>query len=181
MGYYVESMDCSMFLSKDHFDDVYKKMCELNDYDDLKRGGRGPDADWDKSQDRYNPNKWFSWMPHNYPEITENIFDVLQLVGFDWTLDADGNMTNLFYPMNKTGNEDYFLSCFAGFIEDDSCILFKGEEYDDYYRFTFRDGVMVKEQGVINLEFKDPETYNFGKMHSRDVYLADYAKSLGIR
>jgi hypothetical protein len=39
MGYYIGTEDVNIFLDKKHFDDVYKRMCEINDYDDLKRGG----------------------------------------------------------------------------------------------------------------------------------------------
>lgn len=180
MGYYVESIDSSFFLHRDHFEDVYKKMCELNNYDELKRGGCGPNAEWDKTKDKYNPNKWFSWMPHDYPDTTEYLFDVLNLIGFDWKLDDDGNMIDLYYPQNKTGNEDYFLSCFAGYVKDSSFIVFKGEEYEDYYRFIFKNGKMYREEGVISIKFGNPELYKFGKPSARDIYLANYSKSLGL-
>jgi serine/threonine protein kinase len=108
MGYFVGTEEVNIFLDKKHFEDVYKKMCELNDYDDLKRGGQFGSNDDPVEGDKYNRNKWFSWMPYNYPETCPDMESILQALGIEFTLDDNGNLTNLGY-WDKTGSEDYFL------------------------------------------------------------------------
>jgi hypothetical protein len=171
MGYYVRTIDSKIFLDKKHFDDVYKKLCELNDYDELKRGGSYGSNEDNNSNERYNKSKWFSWMDYNYPETCKDMHAVLTQVGFNCEYDDDGNLVMLDYEENKTGNEDYFLSCLAGFIEDGSYLTFKGEEDDDYYRFTFQDGYMYHERGRIEFVWENPSQYEFGKLSAEDAYI----------
>lgn len=171
MGYYVRTIDSKIFLDKKHFDDVYKKLCQLNDYDELKRGGSFGSNEDSNSNDRYNRSKWFSWMDYNYPETCKDMHEVLTQVGFNCEYDDDGNLVMLDYDENKTGNEDYFLCCLAGFIEDGSYLIFKGEEDDDYYRFTFQDGYMYHERGKIEIVWENPSQYEFGKLSSEDAYI----------
>ena len=170
MGYYVETTEVNIFLDKKYFDDVYKKMCELNDYDELKRGGTFPTNN--NYEGRYNPNKWFSWMAYNYPETCKDMFEILTAVGFDYSIDEDGNLNNIRYEYNKTGNEDYFLSCFAGYVPSGSFICFKGEENEDYFRYYFTDDKMIYQRAAISIDYYDVDTYNFGQMSSVDAALA---------
>lgn len=174
MGYYTSIIDCNFFLDKIHFNDVYQKMCELNDYHDLKRGGSfGSNQDADPNE-RYPKDKWFSWMDYNYPETCKDIFDILDQIGLEYTVE-DGNIVNLSY-YNKTGNEDYFLNCFAGFVPDGNFITFKGEEDDDYYKFVFEDGKMARYDGSINIDWFKHEVYEIGKPTQADKAAAEWVK-----
>lgn len=134
MGYYVQTIDSNILIKKEDFVSIYNKMCELNDHDELKRGGGGS---LDESyKGKYNPTKWFSWMDFNYPETCPDLQHILMQIGFEISYDSDGNIVDLSYD-NKTGNEEYFLACFAGFVPDGSYIEFLGEETNDYYRFYY--------------------------------------------
>lgn len=170
MGYYVNIIDQEFFLDKKHFDDVYQKMCLLNDFHELKRGGSyGGNEDVDKTS-RYPKNKWFSWMEHNYPETCENLQEILHQIGFDLKYDEDGNLVRMWYD-NKTGNEDYFLCCFAGFVKDESYITFQGED-GPQWRYFFKDGKMYLQNGLVEISFEeDGEVYEFGKMSKADCDL----------
>lgn len=173
MGYYTNLIECDFFLDKKHFDDVYQEMCKLNDYHDLKRGGSyGANTDPDPNE-RYPKNRWFSWMDYNYPETCKDMFEILQQIGFDITLDNDGNLVNLGY-YNKTGNEDYFLSCFAGFVRDGSYITFKGEEEEDYYKFVFENGKMSRYESTVVIHWNHYETYDFGHLSKSDAIAAEW-------
>lgn len=168
MGYYVSTIDNDFFLDKDHFDDVYKKMCELNDYNDLKRGGSyGSNQDIDTT-DRYPKNRWFSWMEYNYPEIYKDLFGILQSLGFEYSLDEQGNMNGISYPYNKTGNEEYFLCCFAGFVKDGSYLEFEGEDYS-HWKYVFKNGKMIRYDGETIIKYEDAEVYEFGKPTQADI------------
>ena len=83
MGYYVNIEDTDFFLDKKHFEDVYKKMCELNNYDALKRGGSfGSNNDLVEGE-KWNRNAWFSWMEYNYPDIYSDMNSILIALGFE--------------------------------------------------------------------------------------------------
>ena len=179
MGYFVGTEEVNIFLDKKHFEDVYKKMCELNDYDDLKRGGQFGGNNDPIEGDKYNRNKWFSWMSYNYPETCPDMESILQELGIEFTLDDDGNLTYLGY-WDKTGSEDYFFSCFAGFVKDDSYICMKGEESEDYYRYMFKGGKMYLQRAevIINYDQEDEEVYEFGKMSVSDAKMAEWRRKL---
>lgn len=171
MGYYTNLIDSKIFVKKEDFPKVYEKMCELNNYDELKRGGSFGKTDDQPS--KWNPNKWFSWMDYNYPDTLNTMEEILQQVGFELTFDKEGNLTGLGY-YNKTGNEDYFLSCFAAYVENDSYVKFKGEEDFDWYRFVFNNGKMTKQVGDVTVKWEDQHTYEFGKMSADDEQMAKW-------
>lgn len=171
MGYYVKTIDSDIFLDKVHFDAAYKKLCELNDYDELKRGGSfGGNTD-QNPEDKYNRSKWFSWMDYNYPETCPDMQSVLNQAGFNCAYDENGNLIDLVYDENKTGNEDYFLCALAPFMKDGSFITFKGEEDDDYYRFRYQDGYMYHEKGYVVIDWDNQSKYEFGKLSEADAFI----------
>ena len=177
MGYYTSITETDIFLDKKHFDAVYKKMCELNDYDDLKSGGSFGANNDPKEGERYNSTKWFAWMEYNYPEIYPDMKSILIALGFDLDFDIDGNLVGLGY-YDKTGAEDYFLQCFAGYVNDGNYIQWKGEEDNDYYKYTFENGKMFYRKGLMSVSYDEyePEEYVFGQMSSSDLAAAEWTK-----
>ena len=167
MGYYVYTTDSNFFLDKKHFQSVYEKMCKLNDFDELKRGGMFGSNNDPVPGEKYNRNSWFSWMPHDYPETMPDMQTILMELGFDLVFDTDGNLTDLSYS-NKVGNEDYFLNCFAGFVNDGSYIQFRGEESEDVYRYYFSKGKMIMQRALIKYEWQEGEEYTFGELSADD-------------
>lgn len=181
MGYYVTLEESNIFIDKKHFDAIYQKMCDLNDFHELKRGGSFGGNNDNIEGERYPRDKWFSWMEHNYPETCNNMFDILQELGFEWDLDENGNLINLSY-YNKTGNEEYFLQCFAGYTRDGDYLSYKGEENDDYFRFVFFEGVMSRWHGIVKITWEPAEVYEFGKLTEADakakIWAEEYKKKL---
>ena len=167
MGYYTSITDSVLLVKQEDFDKVYQKMCELNDYHDLKRGGSFGSNNDNVEGERYPRDKWFSWMDYNYPETCKDLSMILGQIGFDIHYNEDGNLVGLSY-CNKTGNEDYFLSCFAGFTPSGSFIEFKGESDDDFYRFLFDKDVMIKQQAEVIINYDGGEAYEFGKLSQAD-------------
>jgi hypothetical protein len=172
MGYYTTLIDSNLLVKKEDFQSIYEKMCELNNYDELKRGGGFGQLE-EQGESKWNPNKWFSWMPYNYPELYFTMQEVLEQVGFELSFNEDGDLINIAY-YNKTGNEDYFLSCFAGYVKDGTFIEFKGEEDTDYYRYVFKDGKMILEEGIVSIKWEHSHTYEFGKMSAEDQKMAEW-------
>lgn len=165
MGYYVSTVDTNIFLDKKYFKHVYEKMCALNDFDELKRGGCYGGTS--EQTGKYNPNKWFSWMDYNYPETCLTMSDILHQIGFDLSFDDDGNLIGLSYD-NKTGNEEYFLACFAPFMRDKSYIEFRGEDADDLYRFYYVNDKCYLQRAQVSYNYEYSEELQFAKMTESD-------------
>ena len=141
MGYYINTTSEQDFLlPKENFDAAYKAMCELNKHDDLKRGGTGAFG----SEDR---QVWFSWMHENYPEVCEDLFEIFDHLGFDYTKDGDGNIDSLSYD-NKQGAEEVFLAAIAPFVKDGSFMTWRGED-GELWRYLYRDGRLKTVPAVI--------------------------------
>jgi len=151
MGYFVNTTDCNLFVSKDNFDAAYKAMCALNDRDDLKHGGSyggdGVDADSPRPEGMtYHPAKWFSWMPANYPEVCKDFESILKEMGFDCEFDAEGNLVRVIYD-NKIGSEGHFFEAIAPFIKDGSWIEWRGEDGAEW-RWFFTGGTVVEQSAT---------------------------------
>lgn len=149
MGYYVETIGCEFLLKKENFQKAYQAMCELNNHDDLKRGGKFPsEENW---EGKYNPNKWFSWMPYNYPETTMTMEEILNLLGFEnLSYNDNGDLVYLSY-YSKIGDEEEFFRAIAPLIEDGSYIDWRGED-GEYLRWYFSDGQMTFKNGHITFD-----------------------------
>lgn len=154
MGYYVNTEDVNILIKKEDFDAIYKLMCELNDHDELKRGGSFGGNNDKQEGDRYSRNKWFSWMDWNYPDTCSNLQEVLMQLGFEISYSDDGDINGLYYG-NKTGNEEYFLACLAGYTPDGSYIEFSGEEANDYYRFLYIDGKCIFQRANVIIDYEN--------------------------
>ena len=120
MGYYVNISASNIKIKAENKQAAYDAVCAINDpkYNHLKNGGsHGPDG----------RTYWYSWMPENYPEQTETLEDVLELLGFELGYDMDGSIIELGYD-NKTGNEDVFFLAMAPYVEAGSYIMWRGED-----------------------------------------------------
>lgn len=179
MGYYVDTYDVNIFIKKEDFDAIYKRMCELNDHDELKRGGSYGGNNDKQDGDRYSRNKWFSWMDWNYPETCSNLPEILGQIGFEIYYE-DGNIVGLSYS-SKTGNEDYFLACFAGFVPDGSYIAFRGEEQEHNYRYYYADNKCFYQVAKVIIDFSGyEEEMVVGQMTDADkahaIWLEEWRK-----
>jgi hypothetical protein len=146
MGYYVEIVDGAVVIPKDKLSAAYRALVELNDHDELKIGGQKPEVLWDKAKDRWNPNRWFSWMPYDYPDKLKNAKDVLDAVGFDCLIDNYGSLVISYYN-SKTGCEREFLNAIAPFVNPGCYLDWEGEERERWCNKF--DGKTMKTVGII--------------------------------
>lgn len=172
MGYYTTIIDHDIYLKNNLFKMAYERMCELNKYDELKRGGGFGQLE-EQGESKWNPNKWFSWMPYNYPDVYSTMEEILQAVGFELHLNEEGDLIGMEYD-NKTGNEDYFLCCLAGLVKDGSYLEFKGEGDTDYYRYSFKNGQMSLWQGTVKIDWGKIDTYELNKISHEDKMLQEW-------
>lgn len=146
MGYYVETIEVNFTIPSSNLDDAYKAMCELNQHNELKSGGRHPSEDKDGPHD----GVWFSWMHWNYDEVYETAKEILEALGFELYEDENGDLSISYYN-SKIGNENHFLNAIAPYVADSSYIEWRGED-GSMWRSFFTDGKMVEQTAVITWE-----------------------------
>jgi hypothetical protein len=158
MGYYVTLTDTNAVLPKDNLLNAYRRLCALNERNDLKRGGRlgSPDVPLHGA----HPDTWFSWMDWNYPDVHPDAEAILRAVGFNFYTDYNGNLVFTGYH-NKTGCEQVFVDAISQYLasSDDRPVQFvwTGEDnavwrqvrYDD--TFVVEAGRLVFEQETISV------------------------------
>lgn len=140
MGYYVTNMAGCIEIPNEKLDDAYAALVALNDRDDLKNGGVYPGNDWDKDKDRWNPNKWFSWMPYNWPDKCKTVAAVFKEMGFMDVEECDGYLSISGYD-DKTGAEEEFCRALAPFVKDGCFLDWVGEDHA-MWRWKFNNGEM---------------------------------------
>lgn len=153
MGYYINTTGSDFFLSRDKFDEAYKRMCELNKHDAWKNGGSYGHAGTDSRSPRpegldYHPSKWFSWMEADYPSKHKDLLSLLTAIGFEYGQDDDGNLVYLAYS-DKAGQESLFMAAIASLVEKESTVDWVGEDgihwrwfFDGMFLYTI-DGEIV--------------------------------------
>lgn len=144
MGYYVKIIRNDFSIKKERGEEAYRAVCELNRYDDRKRGGRWGGNPSEKPADSKsvssNPDKWFSWMPWNYDETCKNLAEVLEALGFGIE-ETEAEIRILDYD-SKAGQEDLFLEALAPYVEPGSYLLWLGEDRC-IWKQEFEDGRMT--------------------------------------
>lgn len=154
MGYYVYISDTDFSIPKAHLEDAYTAMCDINQFDQFKTGG-GP------------KDKWFSWMRPNYPDVLSTAEEILNELGFEFSVDpTTGDLISFTYD-SKIGNEDIFFCAIAPFIKKGSYINWVGED-GEMWQWYFTGGRMQVRRAVIS--YGEPEgvihtNYKFNDEH----------------
>lgn len=131
MGYYVTGEGEFTIRPQDEAA-ALKALHDLNWRNDLKHGGRWPQAEGIKDGPR--EDMWFSWMPWNYHETTDSVDEVLELLGFD-IYDRDSSGYRRVTYNNKIGAEEHFFAALAPFITEGQ-VYWNGED-DRYWQWQF--------------------------------------------
>jgi len=116
MGYYVSLREAEWLIPTENLDKAYEVMCDLNKDDSLKSGGSS------------TGEKWFAWMPADYPSECKDAQSILVALGFEVKLSDDG--LHITGYENKTGDESHFIEAIAPFSQNDSYMVWQGEEGD---------------------------------------------------
>jgi hypothetical protein len=113
MGYYVTAQG-TIEMPRSLEAEALHALRMLNYQHELKRGRRSPATG--------NPfdDSWYAWIPERYHEDPDinSVQDILEMVGYEVTLarKAGLNVYTLLYD-NKTGQEEVFLNCLAGYAQ----------------------------------------------------------------
>lgn len=119
MGYYVNTTDGQVTIPANNLPEAYKRLCDLNKRDDLKRGGS-----WSGGK---QTELWFSWCYPDYPDRCEDTQAIFQMLGFETLTEGDGSLMLYAYD-GKTGQEDLFLDAISDLCTDGSYFVWRGED-----------------------------------------------------
>lgn len=130
MGYYILLEESDFTIKAENLGEAYKRMCELNLRDDLKRGGGGaPELDGVSTTIEGTPNKWFSWMHYNYPTVYKTADEIFQALGFETETLQDGSLLLKYYD-NKIGNESVFTNAVSNLAT--GSLTWRGEDGEQW-------------------------------------------------
>lgn len=140
MGYHVSATG-GFTIREEQIEPAFKAMCRLNDLDHLKNGGYYPRTERPKGLD-HHPDSWFAGIGADYPSVCEDLWYLLDQLGFhitgypgcpvttgtrkpagpyDITVEFDGKM----------GQEELFLEVLFRFV-DIGRIEYVGEEHETW-------------------------------------------------
>lgn len=111
MGTYIY-IEGSFTIEKNRIPDAMDALKNLNNHDDLKRGG-GKSADGEREV-------WFSWCPQDYDQKVETLEDVFNMLGFEMYIESDDpqEITYSFDYSNKWGQHEIFFVALAPFCKE---------------------------------------------------------------
>lgn len=158
MGYYVTLKQSTVSIPKSKEKEALAALHALNEtHDHLKTGGSyGP-----KESDR---RKWFAWMPENLKELT-TLEEFLSCVGFEVAYNSPKDQYNITGYDSKTGAEKLFIWALTPFIQKTDAtdlapasMEWQGEDGSQWL-WTFQDGKMIEEEGMIRWEASREVSY----------------------
>ena len=147
MGYNVTITEADFTIPPENLDAAYEAVCELNNHNDLKRGGTFPPLK-DQPDNGPRKDKWFSWLDWNYHETCSNLEEVLKELGFDVESNPDDGVSITYYD-NKSGQEDLFLEAIAPFATEGSYIMWRGEEGEQWQNVV-KNGTLTQLNAVVS-------------------------------
>jgi hypothetical protein len=136
MGYYVQINKSTVVIKRDDLPQVYQIWKAMNapEFNHLKNGGS-----WSSGKETA---KWYSWMGENYDSTSDSALDILELLGFDYSVNENNNISIDYYN-NKMGQENLFFVAIAHLLED-SFIRWVGED-GDIFEWKFENGKMYSD------------------------------------
>ena len=155
MGYFVEITEAYATLPQANWDEAYKRLCELNDHDEWKRGG---------SFGGETREVWYSWMPTNYPAEATTARQILEMVGYEIEDAWAGDWKIVGYG-NKTGCEDLFFWAISDLFFDGH-IHWMGED-GERWRWEFGNGKKMTVHDLIS--YYDPNGEPFVPMNWNEI------------
>jgi hypothetical protein len=148
MGYYVEGNGfghCS--IPVENLDAALTKfkavMLDPEYFEANARGGSWGPGD--------RVEKWYSWTNTADLSSATEIGTVLDQFGFEYDIGDDGSIINIYYPHNKSGQEDLLLNCISEFFSEGSYIDWSGED-GSLWRTGLGDLIAVERMGRVVYE-----------------------------
>ena len=146
MEYYIELRDSDFYIKEKNFKNVLEAISNLMTQTDKMNGGSS------------NEDRWFSWVN------TDNVLRAirqnnLRQVMTEWRFPVGfedvgkGDICDLSFSGEKSGDEVYFFDAIAPWVEDGSFLEFQGEE-GERWRWEFQNGKMIERFAKVIWELK---------------------------
>ena len=121
MGYYVDILNSDLVIPEKNQAEILKRWKNLNNpkNNHLKQGGS-----WSGGK---QAQAWFSWMPADYDKTAQNIETILELMGFAYEKQDNGNIKVTGYD-SKTGQEKLFFDTIEDLIPAGKTVEWHGED-----------------------------------------------------
>ena len=121
MGYYVELEDSNITLKNADKNTILQVWKDLNhpSNNHLKTGGSysgGKQTGWH-----------YAWLAEDYDECVENVEEMLEMLGFSFEEQGNGDILITGYD-SKTGNENVFFKAAAPYIQEGQYGEWRGED-----------------------------------------------------
>lgn len=138
MGYFVELVDCNVFIPKTSFESActhLKNVEFLTDFDHMNGGG------WDYIDNQKKREHWYSWV--NMQELrtaieTNDLPKVFESFRFVVILNNNGDIYNLGFH-GKIGDEEHLLHSLKSFFREGDYLQWRGEE-GELWKVVFENG-----------------------------------------
>jgi hypothetical protein len=142
MGYNVEIEKSSLTIPASQKGNVLKAWKEMNSPANNYRKHGGSFSGGGKNE------HWYSWMPVDYDQTVQSVEDVLDLLGFDYTILDNGDTLITGY-CSKTGQEEEFFEEVRQYIHGSvSWIGEEGDLFKWYYPQTLDHGTIIEGEVV---------------------------------
>jgi hypothetical protein len=140
MGYYISQTDSEFFIPKEVFalalQDIKSIMGNTNDMMGGSWGGEKP------------PEKWYSWVDTESVLKAETLKDALDAWRWEACLSGEGDIIDLTFGGEKSGQDEVILSTIARYVKDGSYICMRGED-GELWRWYFDGNRCVEQYGRV--------------------------------
>jgi hypothetical protein len=125
MGYYINIDESNVVLTEENQSQILQRWKDLNSPSNnhLKRGGS-----WSEGK---QVATWYSWLDQNYDKTVEDCAEMLEMLGFDFETQDNGDIHVTGYD-RKTGQEDLFFKAISDLIPAGQYIHWRGEDGETY-------------------------------------------------
>ena len=152
MGYYVDTLDFNIVITKDKFDKAIEHFHSLmTRVDECGRGGQFKDGEKVKT--------WYAWVTTSavlealdFEDKAQALIKAFREWGYEFEKTTDGSeirsINLVCREMSKWGDDEHLWNAIAPVLDHNHYIKWCGEE-NDYWQYKFSDGTLNESSGQI--------------------------------
>lgn len=92
--------------------------------------------------------KWYAWVDNDEIKNAKTIADLLMAFRYEASYDEEGNIDDVYFNGEKLGDDEFFFSNIAPYVEKGSYLVFQGEE-ESYWKWVFNGKKMKEKAGRV--------------------------------
>lgn len=143
MGYYISQTDSKFFIPKEVFPLALQDIKSImGNTDDMNGGSFGGDRP---------PEKWYSWVNTETVLEANNLKDALHAWRWEAYLSEEGDITDINFVGEKSGQEEVLFNIIARYVKDGSYVSMRGED-GEMWRWYFDGERCIEQYGRVVYE-----------------------------